>query len=498
MTKRTLRTRLTAPSSKGSGMRAGLIAAMIAVAVVLNVVIFGLANVFSWYFYTEESYEHTIGDATDTYLSSLGEVGDVRIIFCDAADTLSGDTVYNLVWQTANQFADRYDFVSVENVNIFTHPERVERFKYEWDSEKNDFATDPETGDRIQLYSINTSSVIFAGEKDFIVLPMSAFFVLDSESVITAYNGEEVTAAMIRWTLTEDHPTAYFTANHGETYSSVFYNRLVCAGYRVQAIDLLTEEIAPDGILVISNPLYDFVEGNADKNIRAELEKMEEFLAGGGSMYVMLDPLVTNTVRLEAFLAEWGLTREAMTVRDSAEAVTTDGYALITSFADGQLANRFAAEMESLDAGRVILKQASPLTLTQPDGKTVEPILTSSPDARAYANGVEADATGSYVLAAASRDQNGGSIFLVSSVYMTAYDAITTNEYGNRDLLFLLFEELSGAAVPKGCSYLIFSPTTLEDLTMREARLWTALLAVVAPLAVAVAGMIVLKKRRAR
>ena len=81
---------------------------------------------------------------------------------------------------------------------------------------------------------------------------------------------------------------------------------------------------------------------------------------------------------------------------------------------------------------------------------------------------------------------------------MTAYDAITTNEYGNRDLLFLLFEELSGAAVPKGCSYLIFSPTTLEDLTMREARLWTALLAVVAPLAVAVAGMIVLKKRRAR
>lgn len=497
MKKTTIKERLLARWGEGGGLRTGLIAAFILLAVVLNVVIYGLSTKFSWYFYAEESYSHTITGATDAYLNEVAGEGEVTILFCDSRDALESDVVYNLVWQTANQFADRYDFVSVKNVNIFTHPEEVERYKYEWDEEANDFARD-ENGDRIKLHTINTSSVIFAGSKDYIVLTMSSFFVLDKEDSITAYNGEEITASMIRWALTEEHPTAYFTTSHGETYSEVFYNRLVCAGYRVEAIDLLTQEIEKDGIVIISNPLYDFVEGNAEKGIRAELEKLEEFLSHGGSVYVMLDPLVTNTVRLESFLKKWGLSREEMTVKDREEAVTTDGYALITSFAEEGLGGTIGQEMEALSSGRVILRQASPITLTPVEGKTVSPILVSSSDAVGYLNGAVVDTAGSYVLAATSQGENGGGIFLVSSIYLTAFDAITTNEYGNRDLIFLTLHHVSDAPVPTGCSYVMFSPTTLEDLTMREARLWTGLVAILVPLAIAAVGVVTLVRRRNR
>ena len=65
-------------------------------------------------------------------------------------------------------------------------------------------------------------------------------------------------------------------------------------------------------------------------------------------------------------------------------------------------------------------------------------------------------------------------------------------------LIFLVFRHLSGASVPVGTTYLLFSSGTLEGLTMRGARLWTALLVGLIPLGVAIAGFICVRKRRNR
>lgn len=183
----------------GAAMTAVFIAAIIAV----NVVIYGLASHFGWYFHAGESYEHTIGHATDAYLSEVSDRGDVRILFCDAADTLEADVIYNLVWQTARQYAERYGFLHIENINIYTNPERVEPYKYQRE-EDGSYTIDPETGKRVQINRISTSSVILVSDTDYAVLAMESFFVLDSERTITAYSGEEVFAAMIRRVLTEE------------------------------------------------------------------------------------------------------------------------------------------------------------------------------------------------------------------------------------------------------------------------------------------------------
>lgn len=489
----------------GAAMTAVFIAAVVA----LNVVIYGLATQFGWYFYTGEHYEHTIGHATDAYLSEVADRGEVRILFCNSADALEADTVYNLVWQTAKQYAERYSFLKIENINIYTSPERVKPYKYQREADGS-YTVDPEEGGLVKINDISTSSVIFVSDTDFAVLTMESFFVLDTNKIITAYSGEEVTAAMIRRVLTTERPIAYFTTKHGETYSAAFNRRLLFAGYNAQEIDLWREtpEVGDGNILVISNPRYDLDRGDASAGVRGELDRMEEFLSAGGSVYVMLDPLLTGTTELEKFLGDWGITprrteeggkRDAVTVRDSANAVTTDGYGLVTSFGENELAGEISREMEAAGAGRVIVREAMPLDLTEKEGKTVSSLLTASPTATAHANGKTVDTAGGYTVAAVSRDDaTGGGVFAVGSVFLTAQDAITTNEYGNKDLIFLVFRHLSGAAVPVGTTYLLFSSGTLEGLTMRAARWWTALIAGIVPVAVGVTGFVLVRRRRNR
>ena len=488
---------------------AALTAVFIAAIVAVNVVIYGLATHFGWYFYTGEHYEHTIGHATDAYLSEVADRGEVRLLFCSSADALEADAVYNLVWQTAKQYAERYDFLKIENINIYTNPELVKPYKYRREADGS-YTVDPENGGLVKINDISTASVIFVSDTDFAVLTMESFFVLATDKTITAYSGEEVTAAMIRRVLTTERPIAYFTTKHGETYSAAFNRRLLFAGYNAREIDLWQEtpEVGDGNILVISNPRYDLDRGDASAGVRGELDRMEEFLSAGGSVYIMLDPLLTGTTGLEKFLGDWGITprrivegdrRDAVTVRDSANAVTTDGYGLVTSFGDSDLAREISREMEAAGAGRVIVREAMPLDLTEREGKTVSSLLTASATATAHANGKTVDSAGGYTVAAVSRDNTtGGGIFAVGSVFLTAQDTITTNEYGNKDLIFLVFRHLSGAAVPIGTTYLLFSSGTLEGLTMRAARLWTVLVAVIVPVAVGATGFVLVRRRRNR
>ena len=450
-----------------------------------------------------------IGHATDAYLSEVADRGEVRLLFCSSADALEADAVYNLVWQTAKQYAERYDFLKIENINIYTNPELVKPYKYRREADGS-YTVDPENGGLVKINDISTASVIFVSDTDFAVLTMESFFVLATDKTITAYSGEEVTAAMIRRVLTTERPIAYFTTKHGETYSAAFNRRLLFAGYNAREIDLWQEtpEVGDGNILVISNPRYDLDRGDASAGVRGELDRMEEFLSAGGSVYIMLDPLLTGTTGLEKFLGDWGITprrivegdrRDAVTVRDSANAVTTDGYGLVTSFGDSDLAREISREMEAAGAGRVIVREAMPLDLTEREGKTVSSLLTASATATAHANGKTVDSAGGYTVAAVSRDNTtGGGVFAVGSVFLTAQDTITTNEYGNKDLIFLVFRHLSGAAVPIGTTYLLFSSGTLEGLTMRAARLWTVLVAVIVPVAVGATGFVLVRRRRNR
>lgn len=489
--------RITRAAGGYGGFSLALIALVIAITFALNMIVYGLAERFSWYAYTVPKYEHRIGSATEPYFEALGTQGKtVRIRFCRPADQLKADVVSNLVYQSALQFEKKYDFIEVDHINIYTDPAEANQYR--------GLSVDPDTGAETEEHAISTDTVIIdngASPTDFMVLRMSSFFLLDQSAVPLAYNGEEVMAAMIHRVLTREEKTVYFTTNHGESSSAIFYNLLVCAGYNVNELDLRANDVPEDAeIIVISNPIYDFEKSQAGSGVVSEIDRLRGFLAGGGVLYVMLDSLAGELTHLEGVLREWGLVREDATVRDVSGSLTADGLTLLADFGSGSAAARIARRVTASTDARVVLRSVAPIRLDAANGAgaSVEAILRSGSGASAYADGKEISSGGSYPLAALARREGGGAVFLVSSIYMTAQDAISTNRYANADLLYALFEEVSGADVPLGCTVLDFETERLEGLTMGRIYFLSVLLVAVVPLAVLSVGTVVCTRRRNR
>ena len=476
------------------GIGAATVAVVIALIVILNAIVYALGARYSWVLYTSPHYEHEIGDASETFFSDLDQGRELKIRFCMAEEELEKDSVYRLVLETARQFAGKYAFISVDFVNAIVHPDEVERYKYGAAPELD------ENGKKIKKNSVSDQSVIFdAGGNDFVVTTIRSFFILDSEQYVTGYDGERVMSALIHRTLADEHPVACFTRGHGETSSELLYNILLCAGYSITTADLAKEEIpAGTSLLIVSDPRYDFETGAAGSGIVSEIERLEGFAASGGTVFAILDPLVTDLPHLNAYLAGWGLSRREGTVRDMTNSLTADGYAVSTSFSSSEPGRAIRDRIREFSDANVVLKRAAALDLDAPAGVTVSPVLSVGRTASVWADGEKTDGAGGYAVAAYASRENGSGVFLVSSVYMTSSDAIRTNGYANADFIYAVLEYSDGARVPLGTKVMLIETEKLEGVTRGVIRAALAVLFAVIPVAVVTVGAVVRIRRKNR
>lgn len=480
-------------AAKGySGISGATIALFIAILVVFNVAFYALADRYSWYAYTAASYEHEIGEAASDYLDALDTEGkEVKIRFCKTADQLDSDVVSRLAHETAKQIAARHSFVSLEYINIYTEPHKVERYLYEYNDD----------GERVETENrITTDSIIFDSGDEYMVQGLSNFYHLSEDSMILAYNGEEVMLSMIRWVLMDEHETVYFTVNHGESSSIGLYNLFVCAGYQVEELNLTLEKIPDDAaMIVISSPKYDFEKSAEGSGITAEIDKLEQYLSSGGKLFVSLDALIGELPHLDALLRSFGLVRESATVRDVSEAISSDGLTLLTRFASSETAKAIASSVGRYSDGRVVIREAAPIKLLEDvSGIDAQSILVSAPGSAAYANGEQVSSSGSYTLAALSENAAGGSIFLTTSAYLAAEDLLRSDGYANGEFLYALLGETLDADVPLGATILAFDNEQIEGMTMGVVHAWSIVLIAVVPIAVLIIGNVVRIRRKNR
>lgn len=480
-------------AAKGySGISGATIALFIAILVVFNVAFYALADRYSWYAYTAASYEHEIGETSVDYLGGLDTEGkEVKIRFCKTADQLDADVVSRLAHETAKQIAKRHDFVSIEYINIYTEPGKVEKYLYEY----------TDGGERVETEeSITTDSIIFDSGDEYMVQQLSNFYHLAENSAILAYNGEEVMLSMIHWVLTDEHKTVYFTVNHGETSGIGLYNLLVCAGYRIAELNLTLEDIPSDAaMIVISDPKYDFEKAAAGSGIVAEIDKLDRYLASGGRVLASLDALVGKLPHLDGLLADYGLVRESATVRDVSEAISSDGLTLLSRFASSATAKAIASSVGSYSDGRVVIRESAPIKLLDNvSGITTESILVSAPGSAAYANGEQVSSSGSYTLAALSENSAGGGIFLATSIYLAAEDLLRSDGYANGEFLYALLGETLDVDVPLGTTVLAFDNEQIEGMTMGVVHAWSIVLIAVIPIAVLTVGNVIRIRRKNR
>ena len=407
---------------------------------------------------------------------------------------------------------DRYpDFIELDFVNIITKRndkgELVSLSKYQTDMRGNETL-------------ILKNSVIFESGRNYKVVTdlysssgYSNFYTTDSKGYTTSYNGEEIMAAMISWVLHDEHKTAYLTSAHSEQVDASFANMLSAAGYYLDIINLRNTKVLPDsddiGLIIISNPQSDFERAAEGSGITSEIEWLEKYVNDyGGSLYVSLDPYVRKLPVLEGFLKKYGLefsvtesdgTVLRNIVKDPNNAITTDGFTLVASHAEGELSGAIANKMNAYTDGRVILREASALTLTG----NAKPLLVSSASSVCETGGAVTSTGGGYTIAAYSEGEANfygerGRILLIPSIYAAASDALVANGYSNKEFLYASFEVLFGAeGLPYGCTPVLYESTTLENLTMGTAKLYTALILAL-PVSLGVVGGVITIRRKNR
>jgi hypothetical protein len=490
----------------GEKLSMGAISAIVIASVlVFNIILYILVQTFSLYLYGKEEIDFSISGAMDSVFEKAEYEGKkVKISFCQAEDELKSSDVGSYVYNTAKEYEKRYsDTVELDYLNIITRRDKdgnlVDLSKFETDMQG-------------QKTLINKYSVIFECGNNYRVVTDSHttggyvdFFTLDKENYVTSYNGEEVMAGMICWVLADEHKKACFTQKHGEIADVALSNLLACAGYFVEFVDLKKEKTVPEGtdLLVISNPSADFEQG---ASVDSEIEKIESYLESGGNLFVSVDPYVKKLNVLESFLSKWGIAFSTTSsergeikniLKDSYNAITTDGFTVIAEYADSPLASLMKSKTEAVSDGGIILSTVAALRLS---GEAM-PLLYSSPSSELYADGSAVDSEGSYCISAyAEKDFDGkkGTVFVIPSVYLAVSDTLVSREYSNKEFLYALFDEFYGAEdMPYGCRAILTDTTTLENLKLGTARLYTAMIMAI-PVALAVVGAVVIIKRKHR
>ncbi len=262
--------------------------------------------------------------------------GEVTITFCDDPDRLLAyhDTRY--VYYMAIQLAKLNDHIHVETVNLSDNPTAVNRFK----------ATSATV--------IEPQDVIVSCGARYRVLDAAAFWTVGEDSATDgdeieyySFNGEYKLASALLSVTSIEEPIVCFAYGHGEHIyveendtenahlaelsdpeRSAFYGLMKNAGLKVQYIDLDTEEIPEDCVLlVMDGPTRDYEikdpssisENNAIKKVHNFLSRTET-----GSWMLFKDPDVTLP-NLEELSADWGVRFENDAyVRGSAEDTLTN------------------------------------------------------------------------------------------------------------------------------------------------------------------------------
>lgn len=483
-------------------------ALVLAVVAVMNILLYTLVELFGLYLYSPESDDLSLSGATDSlFASAIEDKKKVTVYFCLSEDEVKNHDTGSYVYQTAKNLEERYpEFIELDYVNIITrrnkNGEIVSLSKYQTDMHGNETP-------------IFGSSVIFECGNNYRVVTDTAtaagyspFFTLDSEGEVTSYNGEEVMAAMISWVTVNEHKNAYFTQYHGETADVSFSNLLSCAGYYVDVVDLRKNEVPEDAdLLVISNPTSDFESAREGSGIRAEIDRVKSYVARGGNIYVELDPYVKTLPVLEGFLSECGIsfsTTETDSgkkirnmIKDPRNAITTDGFTLVTDFSDDELSKRISDNVSKHTDGSVMVREASALELS----KNAKPILVTSPAAILEAGGETVSTDGSFCVAACAEvasETASAKIFVIPSIYLAVSDSLVTDGYSNKDFVYSLLDEFFGADnLPYGCKPVLYDTQMLENLTMGTARLYTALVMLI-PAGIALVGIVVVVRRKNR
>jgi hypothetical protein len=394
------------------------------------------------------------------------------------------------------------------------------------------------------------------------VCDISSFYrVNEGETTPWAYDGERKLAGAILAVTRAESPIACITNNHGETENTALKTTLEDAGYKVQDLDLASEDIPENcRLVVVFNPNSDFKVNDGISDID-EIAKLDEFLDNTNSLMVFMSPDSPVLHNLEEYLTEWGISFDRTPdgdypylIKDSSQSISVDGYTLIADYFELGLGGAFTEDMRSVKVPKnVIFPRAMSISYSDKyslthytddnddladqyadlTGAEIEPsksfeygtynsatisrtiydLFVTSGEAEAYVNGkLHANAKNDpFKLMTVSMEhritqdanyadytEENSYVLACGSTEFASEKLLYSSSYGNGDLLLSACRAIGREPVPVGISLKPFADYTIDNITAKEATQYSIVLTAV-PLCIAtVLGAVVLVRRKNR
>lgn len=477
--------------------------AFVAFVIIFNVIFTALASKYMWYIDMTESEIFSLSDATYELLADVED--EVVITFCMEKDELESDGSMYYILNTARLLEKEFDNVTIDYRDVLTNNVYLEKYTT---------TSSP---------YVPTTSVIVESGTEFRLFSYTSFFITDTDDTdyVWAYKGEEQFVSAILQVTADEMPIAYFTSGHGESLTSdedataliqLFYN----AGYDVKAIDLSTEDIDPAArVVIINDPQYDFSGYTDVSEGDSEIEKIDKFLDGLGSLFVFVDPArVSDLTNLNEFLYEWGIEFEAgTTIVDEEHAISVDGSALVAQYNtnEEELASSIYSQVTSMSNWpKVIFRNACPINKVYTtksfgvDTRNVSDVFMTADTAHVASDGSVSEETGTYSLMTITqetriRDNEYYTSYVLAAgcTDFTASQYILSNVYANSDVLYACMRAFGKERVPADIDFKVFNDNTL-DITTEQANSWTRAFIAVMPLVTIAACVVVTVRRKYR
>ena len=483
----------------------------------------------------------------------------VTITFCDEPDRLLENSAMRYVYILAQKVASRNENITVKTVDIEKNPTAV-----------YDYRT-------TSASKIKKDDVILSSGKRYRIYNVASFYTISSDGDSSRYwsfNGEEKLATGLLSVSSVAEPYVYFAYSHGEKYFveaddvknahllagsdasvSAFYYLMRDAGLSVGYIDLDTEEIPENCVLLVmcgtkedykTEDIYAFSE-------ISPLDKVHTFLSEKrGSAMIFKDPEAGALEELDQFLAQWGISYHNNTlIKDNTAFVGESPETLLAKYttADDEMSAGVYADLADMASPpRTAVPHSGYLSMawkhSEQTGSSTSavngyysPFLSSSSGAYAYTlSGELANAKAqSFCLAALACKVYTDSYTnrsYYSYVFASAGTGLCDNAYvgeasfGNYDVLFSLVRYLSrtdeyASTELGGTSYnsenmggkvLIYGDLSETDVAVRDNRgniiriyeglsatatwIWTVSFTALPALIVCIYGIVTLAKRK--
>ena len=452
----------------------------------------------------------TLSEASRALISETlpEEKPQISIRFMMPEDQLKENEHYNMILECAKTYAEAFDNVSVEFLDILTRPADVTRYKeLNLPVDSTSVAVDCESKSRVRLIGFE-----------------SCFLTREGASAYYGFDGETQFTAAIMAVCRETEPVVTFTKGHGETVFTQLRSMFETAGYKLEDANLARGELNPDTqILVICNPTADFsgIRGAAEGG-KSEIDVLKEYYNSFRDVMVFLSPDNTAELpELDALLEEWGVVvHRGETLTDEVQSLSNSGgKTLIASYGgnsfltDGTYTSRGSALHKSLTADgnppMTLLMNAAPIEILKENASGEEGdiqedcVLVTSENA--YLTGEDGQKeSGVYTLMALSTtagynetntDEVFAHVLVCGSSRFTEVAAAGDAAYGNSEIVYTAMTLMSKESAPAGIELKKFDDNTLT-VTEGYAKTVLILSMTVLPGVVLICGAVVYLRRR--